>query len=401
MRTIRIVASVVVAAAGLLVPTSAKATVPCIAFVHGHWYDNSGSADADIGDSSDYGYGYTRTRDVYWKKSGGYQSGTNMYTGWGATTSGGYDNVVENAIRSNNVGTVYWRTQDNGDSQGNFVYYATNGYAVDFAAINYNSHEYYWTVGGEVANDLLKVCTDNSWVVTHSMGGRVMAWIMGNSVSGDPYYNYAGVQYSAVRAKYNTWFSVHGALGGADTARLTCNMGGNGPSHCCYGVQSLQPGWSPQYENGTRITTYLIGGFDTLTLSSLATMFSDSLNGEDDGVLNHAEAYFCNDQPNDSNSVGYDHFCSGLEDVDTGLFDGCGDHPSNKCQGSGGSTAYNKRRTGYRNYDTGDENHDEVRNGSDHGHHRRAVSDGYWGGSPGDDYGWTGSAADEIGFLAQ
>lgn len=327
----------------------AHATVPCIAFVTGHRAGTQTTADKQF-----------------------------------------------NAGQAPDGTASYW------NGGGNMLQIATAGYAVKYAVINYDTYKYYWDAAAEVSDNLNYYCTTGSWIVTHSMGGRILSWILGNSVSGDPYYNYGGKNYAGVRAKYNTWFSVSGAHDGTEAAAAVC---GNASTACNWmadvvswfadttcdiGTQSLQHNQSPQYENGSRITSLLVGGYEAITGSSAC------LEGEDDGLIEYASIYFCNDHPDDGNSVGYDRFCSSLEDVDDGFWDGCGDTPANRCQST------NKQRSGYRNYDSGHENHNDTRNAADRGDKRRAVAEGYWGEcSPGTscDYGWSGSAADEIGWF--
>lgn len=328
----------------------ARAAVPCVAFVHGHRAGTQTTADAQYGAGVAPG-----SAGAYWV----------------------------------NGGSTMLRD-------------ATNGYAVSYAVINYDTYKWYWDAAAEVSADLNARCQTGSWIVSHSMGGRVLSWILGNSVSGDPYYNYGGSNYAGVRTRYNTWFSVAGAHDGTEAANAVC---GNSSTACNWmanvvswfsdntcdvGTQSLQHNQAPQYENGSRITTLLVGGYEAIAGSS------SCLSGEDDGLIEYASMFFCNDHPDDSNSVGYDRFCSSLEDIDDGVFDACGDTPANTCQSA------NKQRSGYRNYDSGHESHDDTRNSADRGDKRRAVSEGYWGQcSPGSscDFSWTGSAADEIGWF--
>ncbi|MBI2566675.1 MAG: hypothetical protein HYV63_06550 [Candidatus Schekmanbacteria bacterium] len=358
---LKIAAAAAALAMALGASTAAFATVPCIAFVHGHRADSSLTTDSAWSAGSQA----TGTTNNYW------------YEGPGVSA---YSDSMFNS--------------------------ATNGYAVSYALINYNSLSYYYyDAAKEVADNLNSNCQSNSWIVSHSEGGRVVAFIMGNAVSGDPYYNYGGHNFAGVRSRYNTWFAIAAPLDGTAAAESLC---GNSSwscdamatvyewfsdNTCDNGTKSLQHNWAPQWENGSRVSTYLVSGYEAMVTSGC-------LEGEDDGVIEYASSFFCNDHPDDSNSVGYDRFCSSLEDVETGTFDGCGDNPSNKCKGS------QKQRTGYKNYDAGHETHNDNRSHLDRGDNRRAVADGYWSSSScypitddSCDFGWSGSAASEIGWF--
>ena len=308
----------------------AHADPPCIAFVHGHRADSTATTDYT------YNEGQSGTAVSYWQNS------------------------------------------------REFIRDATNNYDVRYSVVQYNTHKYYYDAAAELTDDLYdRACKSatgsqlyGSWLVTHSMGGRMLSWIMGNSVSGDPYYNYGGKRYDLIRAKYDLWWSMGGGHDGTEAAEAVCGYSTWSCeliegivdiftiSECDLGTKSMMHSWSPQWENGTRVVSRLISGYEAMGTSGC-------LNGEDDGIIEYASSYFCNNHPDDDNSVGYDRFCSSLEDVNTGGLDGCGDDPVNKCQTD------RKQRSGYYNYDAGHENHDDQRE-SDDPDPRRAVAGGYW-----------------------
>ncbi|MCE9501196.1 MAG: hypothetical protein K8R21_11970, partial [Leptospira sp.] len=116
----------------------------------------------------------------------------------------------------------YWKYKNwLGSVTSDMVAYisANNKYAV----INWNPLVAYWDGAVEVAGKINTVLAGgndgggkncvgetNFVVVPHSMGNAVMDFIMGNSRSTDPYYNYKGANFANIGLKVSTVAAVQG-----------------------------------------------------------------------------------------------------------------------------------------------------------------------------------------------
>ncbi|MDZ4726854.1 MAG: hypothetical protein SH817_11910 [Leptospira sp.] len=282
--------------------TEAEAT--CFIFVHGHRDSNQT---------------YTQARD-YWK-----------YKNW------------LGSVTSDMVATIS----------------ANNKYAV----INWNSLVPYWDASVEVAgkiNTVLNGGNDgggkncvgetNFVVVPHSMGNAVMDFIMGNSRSTDPYYNYKGANFYNIGLKVSTVAAVQGAHRGAESANAVCggaswfcNTVAYFVASCDAGTASLQTSASQTvdtYANGPKAATYVIAGYEAMASSSCLT-------GEDDGVIQYGSSLACAGNPSASYST--TNICSAKQET-----------------------------SGFYNGDQSDEDHSNGRDDSDRDV-RKSLGNGIWG----------------------
>lgn len=301
MRRLQFLTLAVVAAAATVFPSGLYAK--CFIFVHGH---------------TSYAYNYTDARN-YWKKN----------------------------------------SQD-------MAYYIgkNNGYYIAY----YNALNYYWDGAVEVAGRINSALAgqadaggnkcaagETSFViVAHSMGNAVMDYIMGNSRSTDPYYNYNGANFKNIADKVTTHVSSQGAHGGSSAAEGVCGNAGwfmnaiSGVvgffigSTCDKGTESLQPSWTvAQYANSPRTSVYLISGYEAIFGSSAL------LTGEDDGLLEYGTTFAC---PNIYTSYS----------------------TSNQC-------TTHQESAGFNNCDQSHENHDDGRNDADRDVRKSVKSTKCWG----------------------
>lgn len=243
-----------------------------------------------------------------------------------------------------------------------------------FYIVNWNSTVYYWDGAVEVANKINNALAggadgggnrcnagETSYVVVaHSMGNPTLDYIMGNSRSTDPYYNYGGANFKNIADKVTVHVSVQGAHRGTYGADGICGnaswmtnfisgvagyfMG----SSCDNGTASMQTADSWQvrtYANSPRTNVYLVSGYEAIFGSSAL------LNGEDDGLLSYASTFACSGSATASYST------------------------SNICLNSA-----KQEVSGFYNCDQRHENHDDGRNDVDRDT-TKAVTGGCWGSS--------------------
>jgi hypothetical protein len=182
---------------------------------------------------------------------------------------------------------------------------ANNKYTV----VSWNSLVYYWDAAKEVAGKLNTILNGGNdaggancgsetskIVVAHSMGGVVMDYIMGNSRTTDPYYNYGGANFANVAAKTYRVVTVQSPHNGTESANAVCGAASWACNTIAYFVASCDSGtaslqtassWTvSSYANSPKVVTRLIGGYEALPSSGC-------LSGEDDGVVNHSGAFAC------------------------------------------------------------------------------------------------------------
>ena len=243
-----------------------------------------------------------------------------------------------------------------------------------FYIVNWDSTKYYWDAAIEVAGKVNNALAGNAdpggnrclagessyVVVAHSMGNTTMDFILGNSRSTDPYYNYGGANFANIGNKVTVMAGVQGAHRGTTAADGICGnsswwlnaisgvVGFFMGSTCDNGTASLQTADSWQvktYANSPNANVYLISGYEAIFGSSAL------LDGEDDGLLSYASTFACNGSASASYST------------------------SNICLNSA-----KQESSGFYNCDQGHENHDDGRNDADRDT-RKAVTGGCWGSS--------------------
>lgn len=162
-----------VVALAMIALLPAGLSAKCFIFVHGH---------------RDHAQTYTEARD-YWKNTG---SGTDM---------------VAYVAKDNQYYVVHWNPT---------VYYWDG--AVEVAGKINNA-----LAGGADGGGKKCLAGETSFVVVgHSMGNPVMDYIMGNSRSTDPYYNYNGANFKNIADKVTVHASVQGAHRGTYGADGIC-----------------------------------------------------------------------------------------------------------------------------------------------------------------------------------
>jgi hypothetical protein len=192
---------------------------------------------------------------------------------------------------------------------GNSVKTGSQGSSDNWTVVNWNALYAHWDAAVEVAgklNTILNGGNDGGGkncgaetskiIVAHSMGGVVMDFIMGNAKPGDPNYNYAGANFANVFAKTNRVITIQSPHNGTDSANAVCGGSSWGCNTLAYFVASCDTGtaslqtlssWQvATYANYPAVGTYMIGSYEAMLSSSC-------LNGEDDGVVAHSNAYAC------------------------------------------------------------------------------------------------------------
>jgi hypothetical protein len=263
------------------------------------------------------------------------------------------------------VARSYWV---NGSSD--FVKAATKNFATPYYVVGYNGTQAYWDAqaAGEVATEIVNATNGGAdgggnhcartwadggkfWVVGHSMAGAVMDYILGNASPTDPNYNRNG-PYDQAAQRITLAVTVAGTHRGSEGADVLCGSGNpfcsffgqfaNGCDTATYWLRSSDDVQVRTYTSAPAKTVWLAGGYAAIIGAS------SCLDGEDDGVVQHASAYACGG----SATTGYDNT------------DVCDNNNKQKV-------------SGFRNLDTAHETHDEERNDS-HRHTRNAIPDGIW-----------------------
>jgi hypothetical protein len=247
---------------------------------------------------------------------------------------------------------------------------ATKSFVAPYYVVGYNGTRPYWESqsAGEVANEIVNAtngiadaggrkCTKTYAqggtfiVVAHSMGGAIMDWILGNSRTTDPNYNFNG-PYSTVAQRISYVIAASGAHRGSQGADAVCGDSGlicnfiaifiQSCDDATYWLRSSDAVQVRSFSNAPARSVYLTGGYEAIFGASAC------LNGEDDGVVQYASIYACNG----SATASYNN--------------------SNVCRNNAKQEA-----SGFFNLDAGHENHDDIRNDSDRDT-RRAIPDGIW-----------------------
>jgi hypothetical protein len=251
-----------------------------------------------------------------------------------------------------------------------FIRTATKNFAASFYVVGYNGTRPYFEpqAAGEVATEIVSATNGGAdgggnrcartfaqggtfWVVAHSMGNTVMDFILGNNDASDPNFNFNG-PYDLVAQRIGLVVSLSGAHRGSQGADAVCGEGGAFCNFIAQFIQScdaatfwLRSDESVQvraFANAPARDVWLTGGFEAIFGASAC------LTGEDDGVVQHASQYACNGSATASFNNG------------------------NVCRNNAKQEA-----TGFRNLDSGHENHDDTRNDADRDD-RRQIPDGIW-----------------------
>ncbi len=282
----------------------------------------------------------------------GKQTNTSTFTSWSAARN-------------------YWVS-----GSRDFVKTATKSFAASFYVVGYNGTQPWWgsQSAGEVANEIVNATNGIAdgggnrcartfaqggtfWVIAHSMGGAIMDFILGNSRSTDPNFNFNG-PYSTVGSRISLVISVSGAHRGSQGADAVC---GDSSGVCnfiasfiqdcddaTFWLRSDEAVQVKNFANFPARNIHLTGGYEAIFGASAC------LSGEDDGIVQYASIYACNG----SATASYNN--------------------SNVCRNNA-----KQESSGFRNLDAGHENHDDIRNDTDRDT-RKAIPDGNWlcNGSP-------------------
>ena len=282
----------------------------------------------------------------------GKQTDTNTFTNW-------------NSARN------YWKNGSN-----DFVQAVTKNFATSYYVVGYNGTRPYYESqsAGEVANEIVNATNGGNdgggnhcaltyaqggtfWVIAHSMGGTIMDFILGNNDATDPNFNFTG-PFDQVAQRISIAVTLGGAHRGSQGADAVC---GNGNIFCnfiaffiqscddaTYWLRSADAVQVRTVSNAPARNIHLTGGYEAIFGASAC------LSGEDDGIVQHASGFACNG----SATASYDN--------------------SNVCNNSS-----KQESSGFRNLDSGHENHDDERNDADRDT-RRAIPTGIWncGSSP-------------------
>lgn len=270
-----------------------------------------------------------------------------------------------------NVARQYWV-----NGSRDFVQTATQNFNASHYVIGYNGTQPWWgsQSAGEVANEIVNATEGGAdgggnrcaqswanggsfWVIGHSMAGPIMDFILGNSSSSDPNFNFNG-PYDTVAERISLVITTGGAHRGSEGADAVC---GESSFFCnavaffiddcdtsAFWLRSDDSVQVRTYSNSPGRNVWLTGGYEAIFGAS------GCLSGEDDGLVQHASQYACGGSANAS----YDN-----DDV---------------CDNS-----FKQESSGFRNLDVAHENHSDERDDSDRDT-RRAVPTGVWfcGGSP-------------------
>jgi hypothetical protein len=276
----------------------------------------------------------------------GKQTNTNTYTDW-------------NAARS------YWVNGSN-----DFIRTATKQFTTSYYVVGYNGTQPYWHAesAGVLANAIVNATEGGAdgggnrcartyaeggtfWVITHSMGGSLIDFILGNSDPSDPDYNLNG-PYDVAAQRVTLAVTIAGTHRGSQGADYVCGQGNPFCSFFAQFIQScddatywLQSADAVQvraFSNAPAKPIWLTGGYAAIFGASVC------LAGEDDGIVQHASAYACDGDPTTS----YTNPTV------------CGNNAKMKA-------------TGFYNLDTAHENHDQERDDSVYDN-RQAIPDGIW-----------------------
>lgn len=309
MTRIRLVAAVL-AAFGTMLLASASMAAPCLIFVHGK------------------------------------QTDTGTFTNW-------------------NTARNYWA-----NGSDDFIRTATRNFSTSYYVVGYNGTRPFWDSpsAGEVASEIINATnggTDGGgnrcasswaqggtfWVIAHSMGGTVMDFILGNTQSTDPNFNFNG-SYDIVGQRLSLVIAVGGAHRGSQGADAVCGDSSGGCNFIASFIQSCDDAtfWLRSsddvqvrsFANAPRRNVYLTGGYEAIFGASAC------LTGEDDGVVQYASIFACGG----SATASYNN--------------------SNVCGNS-----FKQEASGFFNLDAAHENHSDERDASD-ADDRKAIPDGIW-----------------------
>lgn len=190
-------------------------------------------------------------------------------------------------------------------------------------------------------------------VIAHSMGATIMDAILGNSIPGDPFYNYMGYPLSTVAQRISYVISLSGAHRGSELADAVCNGWSSVCGFIAWWVTSCDAAteWLrtadernvKTYSNAPARNVWLIGGYRGLASSVC-------LSGQDDGAVQYASQFAC-----------------------SGLATTAYTNPAYPC----GNGLQKQKSSGFLNFDAAYEDHFGCKDCSQWGQ-RLAITDGGW-----------------------
>jgi hypothetical protein len=115
-----------------------------------------------------------------------------------------------------NVTNNYWTT--------NMISAATRNGAARSLVVSYDGTQYYWDAArdaaGQINNYLNSFPSERLVFITHSYGGLVTRFILCNSVTSSPYYNYGGANFARINSATSHAITLASPHGGSEVADL-------------------------------------------------------------------------------------------------------------------------------------------------------------------------------------
>lgn len=115
-----------------------------------------------------------------------------------------------------NVTNTYWTTD--------MIRAATRNYAAKSLVVSYDGSQYYWDTVGDISaqiNNYLNLYPNERLVfICHSYGGIQMRFILCNSATSAPYYNYRGANFARIATATSHVITLATPHGGSSVADL-------------------------------------------------------------------------------------------------------------------------------------------------------------------------------------
>jgi hypothetical protein len=101
---------------------------------------------------------------------------------------------------------------------------STRNYAAKSLVVSYDGTQYYWDTAVDIANQVNTYLNSNPTekliFVAHSYGGINVRFILCNSTTTSPYYNYRGANFARINAATNYAITLASPQGGSEVANV-------------------------------------------------------------------------------------------------------------------------------------------------------------------------------------